>query len=140
MKLIVFSKCTKFYVDCKNGKKIWENAWSFWDNGLWTCCGNFSQLWGEYVWLAVNVLPESPQISRLTTRNVFQLNLSCVNRKLRRKCCRANFSSVCHPWTCWLSIRVLKQELSVIEATIFLGVNNFRNIEAMKLTFPFEMR
>ena len=32
---------------------------------------------------------------------------------------------------------VLKQDLSGIQVTTFLGVNNFQNIEAMKLIFAF---
>ena len=30
--------------------------------------------WEEYTWSAVNVLPNSPKISNVTNRDVFQLN------------------------------------------------------------------
>ena len=35
----------------------------------------------EYMWSSVNVLPKSPKISDLTNRDVFQLNVSLINRK-----------------------------------------------------------
>ena len=39
-----------------------EDSFSFEDNSIWTRCWNFSQLWREYTWSAVNVLPNSPKI------------------------------------------------------------------------------
>ena len=60
------SKCVKVCVDSKNAIKIAEKDFNFWDNGVLTCCGNFPQLSWEYMWLAVNVLPNSPKISDLT--------------------------------------------------------------------------
>ena len=64
-------KCTKFYVDCKNAIKNPGNVSDFWDNGVWTCLENFCELWQEYMWAAVYVLPNSPKISHLTKRDVF---------------------------------------------------------------------
>ena len=40
-------------------------------------------------------------------------------------------------WTPWLTKDTLKQELSGIQVTTFLGVNNSQNIEDMKLIFFF---
>ena len=107
----VFSKCTKFYIDSKNGIKISENLYGVWDNGVWTCLWNFSELWQADMWVVVNVLPKCPKISHLTKRDVFLLKLSWFNRKLRWKCCRADFSIVRHPWRRWFSTGVLKREL-----------------------------
>ena len=135
-----FSKFAKLYVDWKNGIKYSENVYSFWDNGVLTCCGNFSQLWREYMWSASNVLPNSPKIADLIKRNAFYLNLSRLNGKLEWKWSRADFSSVWHPWTNWLTKSVLREKLSGIQVTIILGVNNFWSILAMKLIFFFNMR
>ena len=66
-----FSKCTKFYVDGKNAKKIPENIYGFWDNGVWTCSWNLYELWEADMWAAVNALRNSPEISHLTKRDVF---------------------------------------------------------------------
>ena len=44
MKLIFFSKCSKFYVNLKNAVKLDKNDDGFKDNWVWTCCGSFSQL------------------------------------------------------------------------------------------------
>ena len=65
------SKCAKFFVDCKNAIKSWGNCFDFWDNGVWRCCSNFSQLWQEYIWSAVHVLRTRPMISDLIKRDVF---------------------------------------------------------------------
>ena len=74
-----FSICPKFYVDCKNVKKIGENKGGFWDNGVQTCCENFSQFAPENMSSAVKVLPNSPRISNLTKRDLFWLTLSWHN-------------------------------------------------------------
>ena len=105
----------------KRNKK-WKNFLGFWDNGDWTYCGNFSQLWREYMWSAVKVLPNSKNISDLTKRDVLSLNLSWANGKFRWKCCPTYFGSVCHPWTGSRTKGVLKQELLGIQVTTFLEV------------------
>ena len=35
---------TNLYVDCKNPIKIQENVFYFWDNVVWTSCGDFSEI------------------------------------------------------------------------------------------------
>ena len=35
--------------------------------------------WQEYIWSAVNVVPNSPKTSDVTNRDVFQLNVSKIN-------------------------------------------------------------
>ena len=80
------------------------------------------------MWSAVNELPNSPKISALTKKDVFQLNVFSSNRKLREKRCREDYRNVLDPWTRWFPKVVLKQELSGIQVTIFFGVNNLRNI------------
>ena len=51
----VFSKETKYHEDFKNGRKIEEMSFRFSGNCVWSRCGNFSQLWGEYMLSAVNL-------------------------------------------------------------------------------------
>ena len=46
--------------------EISGNVYGFWDNGVWRCLGNFSEVSREYMWASVNVLPNSPKISHLT--------------------------------------------------------------------------
>ena len=51
MKLMFFfSKCVTFYVNFENAIKFSEMVDVFEDNYIWTCCGNFSQFWREYMW------------------------------------------------------------------------------------------
>ena len=52
------------------------------DNGVWTCCVKVFILRPEYVYSAVNVLTNSPNISDMTKADFFQLNLSQVHGKI----------------------------------------------------------
>ena len=123
-----FSKCAKYYVYFKDTRKLWENVFGFEDNGVWTCCRNLSQLWAEYMWLAVNLLPNNPNISDLTKKDVFQPNLCQINRNAGLKCRRADFVSVWDLWTRWFAKGVLKEELSVIQITTFFRINNLQSV------------
>ena len=122
-----FSKSAEFNEDRKYTIEISETTFGFWVNGVWTCCRNFSQLCQEYMWSAANVLVKIPKSSYVNKKDVFSSNLSQFNRKLRWKCCRADFSSIWDPWTRSVSKGVLKQEPSGIQVTTFLEGNNFRN-------------
>ena len=82
MKVIFFSKCSKFYVDFGNRIKLWENIIGFEDICVWTCCGSFSQLWKEYLWWAVNVLISAPRILGPAKRHDTQLNSFDINGTL----------------------------------------------------------
>ena len=44
MKLIFFSKCSKFYVDFKNAIKILQNVFGFQHNCVWLLAAKFSDL------------------------------------------------------------------------------------------------
>ena len=61
-----------------------ENVFSFKDNGVWTCCVKVCILRPEYVYSAVNVLTNSPNISDLTKAHFFQLNLSQTHGKMEK--------------------------------------------------------
>ena len=96
MKVIFSSKCSSVYVDFENTRKLPENADSFGDNCVWTCCRSFSQLWQGYMWRVVNVLKNGPKTSNLTRRHNTQLNLSDINRTLAWKCSCADMRSISH--------------------------------------------
>ena len=123
-----FTKRAKFCVDSKNAIKIWENVLRFWHNSVWTYCGNFSHLWREYMWSAVNVLPNFPKIGDMTKADFFPLNLSKTNGEFGWKFCSSGSSSVWDQWKRLLAKGVLKQELTQIELTTFFNINNFGNI------------
>ena len=74
MKVIIFSKCWKFYVYFGNAIKLRENVDGVEDNCVWTCCGRFCQLWQEYKWWAVKVLKSGPKILDTTKRHQLKLN------------------------------------------------------------------
>ena len=59
-----------------------EKVFCFKDNGVWTCCVKVSILRREYVYLAVNVLTNSPNILGLPKADFFQLNLSQIHVKI----------------------------------------------------------
>ena len=61
-----------------------ENVFFFKDNGVWTCCVKVCILRPEYVYSAVNVLTNSPNISDLTKADFFQLYLPQTHGKMEK--------------------------------------------------------
>ena len=59
-----------------------EKVFCFKDKGVWTCCVKVSILRREYVYSAVNVLKNSPNILHLTKADFLQLNLSQINWRI----------------------------------------------------------
>ena len=59
-----------------------EKLFCFKDNGVWTCCVKVSILQQEYVYSAVNMLTNSPNILDLNKADLFQLNLSQIHGKI----------------------------------------------------------
>ena len=112
-----FQKCNE------NFRKIF----GFGDNYVWACCRNFSQFGRQNLWEAVKGLKNNPKTSHLTRTDVLQLNLSESNGKLGWKRCRSGFSSVLDPIRRYLPKGVVKEDLSRIQVTTFLGVNNTAN-------------
>ena len=58
-----------------------EKVFRFKDNGNWTLCVKVCILRQEYMYSAVNVLTNSPNILDLTKADFFQLNLSQIHGK-----------------------------------------------------------
>ena len=120
---LFFSKCSKKYINFRNGKKNSEKLIRSLDNCIWIGCCKFSLLRREYLSLAVNVLTECPMISHITKRDIFQVIfahlikvLSCRFRK-----CLVPFKM------CWLSEGVLKACFLGIGLTKFFAVCIFGN-------------
>ena len=59
-----------------------EKVFYFKDNGVWTCCVKVCILRPEYMYSAVNMLTNSPNILDLTKKDFFQLNLSLIHGKI----------------------------------------------------------
>ena len=72
--LIFFSKCAKIFINFGNAKRNPENVFFCCDNNSWTSCGNFTLLWGKFMWSAVDVLPNSPKI-QIWLREMFSNSL-----------------------------------------------------------------
>ena len=79
MKVIFFSKCSKFYVDFENATTVWENVEGSEDNCVWTCYWIFCQLLEEFMWSAVNLVKSGPKISDPTKRHDEELNSFNIN-------------------------------------------------------------
>ena len=43
--VIFFWKCSEFYLDFENGKKVPESVDGFEDKSVWSCSEGFCQLW-----------------------------------------------------------------------------------------------
>ena len=71
-----------FHVDFRKAIKNQEKVFCFKDNGVWTFCVNVYILRREYVYSAVNVLTNSPNILDLTKAHIFQLTLSQIHEKI----------------------------------------------------------
>ena len=82
MKVIIFSKCWKFYVEFQNAVKPPENLDRFEDNCAWSCCWSFTQLWEEYMWWSVNVSKSAPRISDPNRRHDKKLPSFDINGTL----------------------------------------------------------
>ena len=89
-----FWKCWKFYVDLKNLVKSTENVFYFKNKCVGNCCINFCLLWQEYMWSAVDMLKDAPNISDWTKRHDTQITLFGINAKLAYRCSSAQLSSV----------------------------------------------
>ena len=50
------------------------------DHCIWIGCGKLSLLWKEYLHSAVNTLANSPKISTMTKKDIFQLYFSKSNQ------------------------------------------------------------
>ena len=85
--LCILQKCNK---DLRKGV-------GFWDKSIWTCCSNFSQLSGEYMWSAVNVLPNSAKFSDLTKRDGFTSRFVLDFWKIRKKGLQCRFQQCLGP-------------------------------------------
>ena len=59
-----------------------EEIFYFKDNGVWTCCVKVCILRPEYLYSAVNVLTNSPNILDQIKTDFFQLNLSQIHGKI----------------------------------------------------------
>ena len=82
MKMIFFSKYSKFYLDFENRIKFPENVDGFEDNYVWTRDVRFCQLREEYIWSAVNLLKNGRKISDATEKHDTQLNFFDINGTL----------------------------------------------------------
>ena len=74
LRMIFFSKCSKFNIDFKNAETNWENVFCFWDICIWIGCLKLSLLRREYLWSAVNMLTNILKTLHITERSFFKLN------------------------------------------------------------------
>ena len=111
IKVILFSKYSRIYVDLENAIKVCENVDGYGHNSVRSWAVHFCQLWQECMWTAVNVLKSCPKISDRTKRHPKQLNFFDINIKLAYKCRRAALSSDFNTLRRWFPNGVLNQEL-----------------------------
>ena len=76
MKLIFFSKCAKFYIDFEKSTKVLKKLFDFDANGVRMFYSNLSELWGEYMLLAMNVLASSANIWDPPKKEMFSTSIS----------------------------------------------------------------
>ena len=82
MRVIFFSKCSKFDGDFTNGVKSPESFFCFLDYCIWIDCCIFSLLQREYLSSAVNMVANSPKISDITKGDIFEFYFSESEEKI----------------------------------------------------------
>ena len=82
LQIIFFSKCSKFYLDSKNAKKVPESVFGLEDNCIGTCYRNFSLLRQEYMSPEVNMLKDGPHILDPTNTHDTHMTLFDMNGNL----------------------------------------------------------
>ena len=135
MRVIFFWKCSKFNADLKNGEKNWEKVFCFWAKCIWIFCFQLSLLIREYLSSAVNILRKSLKNFHVSKSNFFQLNYLHSDHSIWSRYWREDWISVSAHLPCGLSTWHLQRDLSDIYLSTSFSVGNFRNSEAMKVTF-----
>ena len=132
-------KCVEFDVDSRNGTNNSEKVFGFSDDCI--CIGNckFCQSSTGYLASAVNVLRDTPKISRNSGWDIFQINLSQNDENTWRKWSHGDLESFCDTFTCWLPKRVPKRRFLQKGLMKFFTVYNFGNTLAMTIIFYFKM-
>ena len=75
---LFFQNDVNFRITAKNAEK-----WLYLlDNCIWIGCRKFSLLRRKYLSSVVNVLTNSPKISHITNRDIFQLNFNHCDQKI----------------------------------------------------------
>ena len=80
MRVIFFSRYSKFKLDFKHVARNWEKLFCFWDNCIWIGIVKLSVLRTGYFSSAANVLTSSPKILHVNKRDFFQLNWLCSDQ------------------------------------------------------------
>ena len=81
MSFIFFSKYLKIDVKFRNAGNNWVKNFFVLDKRIWIGSGTLFLLRGEYLSSAVIVLKNSPKISDVTKRDIFQFNFLRVMEK-----------------------------------------------------------
>ena len=86
-------KCLKFNLDSKNGAKIWEKFFCFWDKIISIGIVKLSLLRTGYFSSAANVLTSSPKIWHVNKGDFFEHNFLTSDKWLWWRCCDQDFES-----------------------------------------------
>ena len=127
MRIISCFKMFKIWCTFQKWRKKFSKSFFFLDNFISIGCGKFSVVWRKYLSSAISLITNSPKISDITKRDIFQLHFPHSNEKIWSKCCRVDFSSLSNTLACWLSRGVLKRGPLAIYLTTSLTVRNFGN-------------
>ena len=93
MKVICFSKHSKFQLHFKKAAKNYKKVFCFWDNCIWTGIVKLSLLRTGYFSSAANVLTSSPKIFHVNKRDFFQLNWLGSDQWIWKMSCDADLNS-----------------------------------------------
>ena len=133
MRVIFFSKYSKFQLDFKKEGKILRKTFCFSDNCIWICTVKLSLLRSGYFSLGDNVLTSSPKIGHVNKRDFFEHNFLVSDQWIWLRSCDADFSCVLARWPYCLSKHPLKRDFLDIYLNTF-SESNYLQLSIMQLS------
>ena len=135
MRVTFFKKCSKFYRHFENAEKNREKFVVFRDDCISIGCVKVSLLRREYLWRALSVLKNSPNILLITKRDFFQTQLLLQWSVNMVKMASFRFQQCLIPFTMLLVEGSSQTRLLDIFLTTFFAMYNFGNTLAMTVIF-----
>ena len=132
IRVIFFSKRSKFQLEFKKAAKNQENVFCFWDNCIWIGIVKLSLLRTGYFSLATNVLTSITKIWHVNKREFSEHNFLASDEWFSSRCCDPNWNSVlARLWSC-LSNHPLKGDFLDIFIWLRFRSQYFRNYKIFK--------
>ena len=119
VRVIFFSKCSKFQIYFENSAKNLEKVFCFSDNCIWIGIVKLSLLRRGYFSSVANVLKSIPKIWHVNKKDFFEHNFPSSDQWIWSGCCDGDFNSALTHLPCCFSKGALKRAFLKIYLTTF---------------------